>query len=114
LATKAEQHNILSKSITSSKTSLVTEKHWKWQKSVRLDFSWAKGVVHLSSDYYIIDGDQAPTSNKGRLSACSESAEPTLKSAKPTPAYSKSAKPAFQLAKPTAPTAYSESVRLIS
>jgi hypothetical protein len=27
LATKAEQHNILSKSITSSKTSLVTEKH---------------------------------------------------------------------------------------
>jgi hypothetical protein len=48
------------------------------------------------------------------LSACSESAEPTLKSAKPTPAYSKSAKPAFQLAKPTAPTAYSESVRLIS
>jgi hypothetical protein len=94
LATKAEQHNILSESITSSKTSLVTEKHGKRQKSARLDFSGAKGVVHLSSDYYIIDGDQTPTSNKGELSACSELAEPTLNSAKPTLAYSKSAKPA--------------------
>jgi hypothetical protein len=93
-ATKTEQHNILSESITSLKTSLVTEKHGKRQKSAILDFSGAKGVVHLSSNYYIIDGDQAPTSNKGGLSACSESAEQTLKSAKPTPAYSKSAKPA--------------------
>jgi hypothetical protein len=61
-------------------------------------------VVHLSSDYYIVDGDQAPTSNKGGLYACSESAEPTLKSAKPTPTCSKSARP-------TAPAAYSESAR---
>jgi hypothetical protein len=97
------------RSITSSKTSLVTEKHGKWQKSARLDFLGAKGVVHLFSDYYIIDGDQAPTSNKGGLSAYLESAEP----AKPTPAYSKSAKPASQSAKPTAPTTYSESARLI-
>jgi hypothetical protein len=85
-ATKAEQHNILSESITSPKTSLVTKKHGKQQKSVRLDFSGAKEVVHLSSDYYIIDGDQAPTSNKGGLSAYSEWVGPTLKSAKPTPA----------------------------
>jgi hypothetical protein len=37
-ATKVEQHNILSESITSHKTSLVTEKHGKRQKSTRLDF----------------------------------------------------------------------------
>jgi hypothetical protein len=88
LATKAEQHNILSESITYQKTSLVTKKHGKRQKSARLDFSGAKGVVYLSSDYHIIDGDQAPTSNKGGPSACSESAEPSLKLAKPTPACS--------------------------
>ena len=70
-ATKAEQYNILSKSITCQKTSLATEKHGKCQKPARLDFSWAKGVVHLSSDYYIINGDQAPTSNKGGLLASS-------------------------------------------
>jgi hypothetical protein len=57
LATKAEQHNILSESITSSKTSLVTEKQGKRHKSARLDFLGVKGVVHLSCDYYIIDGD---------------------------------------------------------
>ena len=73
-ATKAEQHNILSKSITSQKTSLATEKHEKRKKIARHDFSRAKGVVHLSSDYRIIDGDQAPTSNKGGLRACLESA----------------------------------------
>jgi hypothetical protein len=38
LATKAEQHNILSESITSQKTSPATEKHGKYQKSARLDF----------------------------------------------------------------------------
>jgi hypothetical protein len=92
-ATKVEQQNILSESITSHKTSLVTEKHGKRQKSTRLDFSRAKGVVYLSSDYHIIDGDQAPTSNKGGPSACSESVEPTLKLAKLTPACSKSARP---------------------
>jgi hypothetical protein len=32
LAIKDEQHNILSKSITSQKTSLATEKHGKHQK----------------------------------------------------------------------------------
>ena len=64
-ATKAEQHNILSESITSQKTSLATQKNGKRQKITRLDFSGAKGVVHLSNDYRIIDGDQAPTSNKG-------------------------------------------------
>jgi len=64
-ATKAKQYNILSESITSQKTSLATEKHGKRQKLARLDFLGAKGVVHLSSDYRIIDGDQAPTSNKG-------------------------------------------------
>jgi hypothetical protein len=92
-ATKAEQHNILSKSIISQKTSLVTEKYRKRQKSTRPDFSGAKGVVYLSSDYHIIDGYQAPTSNKGGPSAFSELVEPTLKSAKSTPACSKSARP---------------------
>jgi hypothetical protein len=106
-ATKVEQHNILSESIISQKTSLATEKHEKYRKSARLDFSGAKGIVHLSSDYYIIDGDQAPTSNKGGLSVCSESAKPTLKLAKLTPVCSKSARP-------TAPVAYSESARPIS
>jgi hypothetical protein len=99
-ATKAKQHNTLFESIISQKTSLATEKHEKRQKSARLDFSGVKGVVHLSSDYYIIDGDQAPTNNKGELSTCLESAEPTLKSA--APACSKSTRP-------TAPVAYSES-----
>jgi hypothetical protein len=113
-ATKAEQYNILSESITSPKTSLVIEKHGKRHKLARLDFLGAKGVVHLSSDYYIIDGDQAPTRNKGGLSACSESTELTLKSAKATPTCSKSARPTSQSARPTTPTAYSESARLIS
>jgi hypothetical protein len=58
-----EQHNIISESITSQKVSLVTEKHEKSQKSARLDFLGAKGVVYLSSDYRIIVGDQASTSN---------------------------------------------------
>jgi hypothetical protein len=112
-ATKAEQHNILSESITSQKTSLVTEKHGKRQKSVRLDFSGAKGVVYLSSDYHIIDGDQTPTSNKGGPSACSESAEPTLKSAKSTTfvTSSKSARLTSQLARPTTSTACPESAK---
>ena len=65
LATKAEQHNILSESTTYQQTSLATEKHEKRKKIARLHFSGDKGVVHLSSDYRIIDGDQAPTSNKG-------------------------------------------------
>jgi len=72
---------VASKSITSQKTSLAIEKHGKRQKTVRLDFSGAKGVVHLSSDYCIIDGDQAPTSNKRGLPAYSELAKPTSKSA---------------------------------
>ena len=80
LATKAEQHNILSESITSQKTSLAIEKHGKHKKPAKIDFSGAKGVVFLSSDYHIIndpqiiaeqclanktyqdDGDQAPIS----------------------------------------------------
>ena len=37
-ATKAEQYNILSESITSQKTSLAREKHGKCQKPARLDF----------------------------------------------------------------------------
>ena len=82
-ATKAEQYNILSESITSQKTSLATEKHGKCQKPARLDFSGVKGVVHLSSDYRIIDGDQAPTSNKGGLPSYSESGEPTSKLSEP-------------------------------
>jgi hypothetical protein len=110
-ATKAEQHNILSESITSQKTSLVTEKHGKRQKSARLGFSGAKGVVYLSSDYHIIDGAQAPTNNKEGLSTCSESVEPTLKSAEPTPACSKSTRPASQSARPTASVACSQSAR---
>jgi hypothetical protein len=110
-ATKAEQHNILFESIISQKTSFVTEKHGKRQKSVRLDFLGTKGVVYLSSDYHIINGDQAPTSNKEGFSACSESVEPTLKSAELTPACSKSARLASQLAKPTASVACSESAR---
>ena len=98
-----------------SKTSLATEKHGKRQKPARLDFSGAKGVVHLSSVYRIIDGDQAPTSNKGGLPACLESAELTsksvepitacLESARPTAsaAFPESARPTSQLGKPTAP-----------
>jgi hypothetical protein len=77
------------------------------RKIVRLDFSGAKGVVYLSSDYRIIDGDQGPASNKTGLPACSESAEPTLKSAEPIAACS-------ELARPTASTAYPKSARLTS
>jgi hypothetical protein len=70
LATKAEQRNILSESITSQKISFATEKHEKHKKIARLDFLGAKGVVHLSSDYHIINGDQAPTTRKeGHLPA---------------------------------------------
>jgi len=86
-ATKAEQQNILSESITSQKTSLATEKHEKRKKIARLDFLGAKVVVYLSSDYYIMDGDQTPTSKKGGPLACSESLEPTAvcpESARPT------------------------------
>jgi hypothetical protein len=104
-ATKAEQHNILSESITSPKTSLATEKHEKHKKIARLDFSGAKGVIHLSSDYYIIDGDQAPISKKGGLPTCSESAMPTSKSTKPITACLESARPTSQSARPTAPVA---------
>jgi hypothetical protein len=57
-ATKAKQHNILSESITSQKTSLAIEKHGKHKKPTKLDFSRAKGVVFLSSDYHIIDDPQ--------------------------------------------------------
>jgi hypothetical protein len=86
-ATRAEQNDILSESITSQKTSPATENHEKRQKSARLDFSGAKEVVYVSCDYRIIDGDQAPIRNKGGLpsssklakpiAACSESARPT-------------------------------------
>ena len=92
-ATKAEQHNILSKSITSQETSLAIEKHGKRKKIARLDFSEAKGVVHLSSDYYIMDGDQTATSKKGGPLACLELAELTLKSAEPTVVYPELARP---------------------
>ena len=103
-ATKAEQHNILYESITYQETSLATEKHEKHKKIARVDFLGAKGVVHLSSDYYIMDGDQTPTSKKGWPLACSESAEPTLKSAEPIAVCSESARP-------TASTACPESAR---
>ena len=43
-ATKAEQHNILSESITSQKTSLAIEKHGKCQKLARLDFQELNGL----------------------------------------------------------------------
>jgi hypothetical protein len=46
-ATKAEQHNIYSESITSRETSLATEKHEKHKKIVRFDFLGAKGIVCL-------------------------------------------------------------------
>ena len=92
-ATKAEQRNILSESTTYQETSLATEKHEKRKKIARLHFLGDKGVVHLSSDYRIIDGDQAPTSNKGGLPACLELAEPTSKSAEPIAACPESAKP---------------------
>jgi hypothetical protein len=49
-ATKAEQHNTLFESITSRRTSLTTEKHEKRMKPAILDFSGAKGVMHLSSE----------------------------------------------------------------
>ena len=114
-ATKAKQHNILSESITYQETSLATEKHEKHKKIARLDFFRDKGVVHLSSDYRIIDGDQAPTSNKGGMPASSELAKLTSKSSKliaacpesarPTAsaAFPESARPTSQLGKPTAP-----------
>jgi hypothetical protein len=92
-ATKAEQHNIPFKSITSRETSLATKKHEKCKKIARLDFSGVKGVVHLSSDYHIIDEDQAPTSKKRGLPTCSESAESTLKSAESIASYRESARP---------------------
>jgi hypothetical protein len=60
----------------SRETSLPTEKHEKRKKLARLDFSGAKGVIHLFSDYRIIDEDQAPISNKGGLPSSSKSAEP--------------------------------------
>ena len=106
-ATKAEQQNILSESITFQKPSLAIEKHRKRQKPARLDFSGVKGVVHLSSDYRISDGDEAPTSNKGGLPAYSESTEPTSKSAEPIAACPESARP-------TASTTFPESARLTS
>jgi hypothetical protein len=71
-AIKAEQHNILSESITYQKTSLAIEKQGKRQKSARLNFLGTKGVVYLSSDYRIIDEDQAPISNKGGLPSSSK------------------------------------------
>jgi hypothetical protein len=74
---------IPSESITSREASLAIEKHEKSQKTARFDFSEAKGVTLLSSDYGIIDGDQAPISNKGGLPSSSESTEPTLKSTDP-------------------------------
>ena len=76
-------------------------------------FSGAKGVVYLSSDYYIIDGDQAPTDQKEGLLACSKSAKPTIQLAKPaaSAANSESARPAPQSAKPTAPGTFLESAR---
>jgi hypothetical protein len=111
LATKAKQHNILSESITYQETSLAIEKHEKHKKIARLDFLGAKGVVHLSSDYYIIDGDQAPTNKKGGLSACSELAEPTLKSTEMIIAYLESARPTASAACPKSARLTSQSVR---
>jgi hypothetical protein len=101
LVAKVENHNSFSELVISHKTSLGKEKHEKHKRTARLDFSGAKGVIHVSNDYYIIHGDQAPTSNKGALSACPESAKLTLKLAKPIPTYSKSARPTPQLAKPS-------------
>jgi hypothetical protein len=103
-ATKAKQHNMLTESITSQKTSLATEKYKKRKKPTRLDFSGVKGVIHLSSDYRIIDGDQAPTSNKGGLPACSKSARPTSKSTKLITTCPEPVRPTSQSARPTAPT----------
>jgi hypothetical protein len=105
LATKAEQHNTLFEYITSRRTSLTTEKHEKRMKSARLDFLGAKGVIHLSSDYCIIDEDQAPTSNKGGLPAYLESAEPISKSAEPITACP-------ELARPTTPATLPASARV--
>ena len=92
-ATKAEQQNILSESTTYQETSLAIKKHEKRKKITRLDFLGDKEVVHLSSDYRIIDGDQAPTINKEGLLAYSESAEPTLKSTESIAAFPESARP---------------------
>jgi hypothetical protein len=113
-ATKAEQHNILSESMTSQKTSLATEKHGKRQKSARLDFSEAKGVICLSIDYCIIDGDQAAISNKGGLPSSSESAESTLRLAELITSCPEPARPTSQSARPTAFAACPKSARLTS
>jgi hypothetical protein len=120
-AIKAKQHNILTKSTTSQKTSLAIEKHEKRKKPARLDFPEAKVVIHLSSDYRTIDGDQAPTSNKGGLPACSESTGPTSKlaeliTASPEPARSTSqpARSTSQSTKMTASAACPEPATLTS
>jgi hypothetical protein len=110
-ATKAKQHNILSEAITYQEISPATEKYGKRQKPARLDFSGAKGVIHLSCYCRIIDRDQAPTSNKEGLPAYSELTEPTLKSTKLTPICSKLAKPTVQSARPTAYATCPESAR---
>jgi len=62
-------------------------------KPARLNFLGAKGVIHLSSDYQIIDGDQAPTRSKGGLPTCLESAKPNSKSAELITACPESARP---------------------
>jgi hypothetical protein len=72
---KTERNNIHSESVSSQGTSLVVAKHGKHKKLARLDFSGAKGVVHLSGDYRIIDQsdkDQAPTSKKEETTGCTD------------------------------------------
>jgi hypothetical protein len=90
---------------------LLHKKHEKRKKPARLDFLGAKEVIHLSSDYRIIDGDQAPTSNKGGLPACSELAGLTSKSAELITACPKPARLTFQSARPTASVVCPESAR---
>lgn len=55
LVDKTKQNNIHSELVLFEETSLVVAKHGNHKKLARLDFSGAKGVVHLSSDYHIID-----------------------------------------------------------
>jgi hypothetical protein len=78
----------------------------------RLDFSGAKGIVYLSSDYRIIDEDQTPTNKKGGLPACSKSTELTLKSAKPTATCHELARLTSQSARATTPVLASAQVSL--
>lgn len=56
---KAEQNVTCSKYIPSQETNLAVKKHVKHKKIAILDFSGAKGVVYLPSEYRVTDKPQS-------------------------------------------------------